>query len=141
METTPFMIERTLNAPVARVWSAISDRDEMKKWYFDLAEFKAEPGFKFEFEGGSEAKTYTHECTVMEVIPERKLSYSWRYRGYEGDSLVTFELFPEEDKTRLKLTHEGLESFPQNNPDMAKASFSAGWTEIIGKLLPAFLAK
>jgi hypothetical protein len=48
-------------------------------------------------------------------------------------------LFAEGDKTRLKLTHEGLETFPANNPDFAKQSFSDGWTMLIGTLLKDFV--
>ena len=49
MDTSPFIIERTYNAPIHNVWRALTNRDEMKKWYFDLAEFKAEVGFEFQF--------------------------------------------------------------------------------------------
>ena len=87
----------------------------------------------------SEEKTYTHLCKVLEVIPNKKLSYSWRYKDYEGNSVVTFELFDEGDKTRLKLTHAGLETFPQNNKDFARESFAQGWTYIIGTSLKNFL--
>jgi hypothetical protein len=43
-------------------------------------------------------------------------------------------LFPEGDKTRLKLTHEGLETFPKL-PAYARTNFEKGWTEIIGSSL------
>src|SRR5665213_1865640 len=131
MKHEPFVIERTYNAPIEKVWKAITDKKEMKQWYFDIAEFKPEVGFEFRFEGTSDGRTYLHLCKVTDVIAGRKLSYSWRYSEYEGNSLVTFELFPEGDATRLKLTHEGLETFPINNPDFAKESFSAGWNYII----------
>lgn len=139
MKAEPFIIERTYQAPVEKVWNAISDRDQMKQWYFDLAAFKPEVGFEFQFEGGKE-QIYVHLCKVVEVIPGRKLKYSWRYKGYEGNSFVTFELFPEGNKTRLKLTHEGLETFP-TNPDFAKKNFATGWTQIIGTSLKEFLEK
>ncbi len=42
MKNEPFVIERILNAPVERVWRAITDKDEMKNWYFDIPEFKPE---------------------------------------------------------------------------------------------------
>src|SRR6266480_6255839 len=45
----PLVIERTFNAPAARVWSALTNNDEMKRWYFDLKEFKPEVGFEFQF--------------------------------------------------------------------------------------------
>ncbi|HRG88609.1 MAG TPA: SRPBCC domain-containing protein, partial [Chitinophagales bacterium] len=62
--TEPFVIERLLNAPVALVWKAISNKEEMKKWYFDLAAFKPEVGFEFSFTAGSETKQYLHLCKV-----------------------------------------------------------------------------
>jgi hypothetical protein len=53
---------------------------------------------------------------------------------------VTFELFEEGSKTRLKLIHEGLETFPQDNADFVKENFEQGWTGLIGKMLPEYLA-
>ncbi|MBK0401653.1 SRPBCC domain-containing protein [Adhaeribacter sp. BT258] len=132
-------IERTFNAPAQTVWLALTDKDQMKKWYFDLAEFKPEPGFVFKFEGGAENRKFLHLCEVTEVIPERKLAYSWRYDGFSGNSLVTFELFPEGEKTRLKLTHAGLDTFPANEPALARPNFVEGWQQIIGVSLKQFL--
>lgn len=138
----PFVIERIFNSSPDKVWKAITDPDEMKKWYFNLPGFKAEVGYQFQFSGGpDEARQYLHLCKITEVIPGRKLTYSWRYDGYDGESFVTFELFPEGDKTRLKLIHTGLETFPINNPDFARDNFIQGWTEIVGKSLKEFLEK
>lgn len=143
MINEPFVIERTYNAPIEKVWKAITDRQEMKQWYFDFTEFKPEVGFEFQFEGKNEdgTKTYLHLCKITEVEEGKKLAYSWRYDGYEGNSFVTFELFPDGDKTRLKLTHEGLETFPANVTDFAKENFIQGWTEIIGTSLKGFVEK
>lgn len=142
MQTQPFVIERTLNATIAKVWKAITDRNDMEQWYFNLAEFKPEPGFVFRFPApGNEGKPYMHICEITEVIPGKKLSYSWRYEGYPGNSQVSFELFEEGNQTKLKLTHTGLETFPANNPDFARESFASGWTYIIAESLPAFLNK
>lgn len=140
MENKPIIVERIYNALVSKVWKAITDKSEMKQWYFDLAEFKPEVGFKFQFMGGTEDNQYLHLCEITEVVPEKKLTYSWRYDGYEGNSFVTFELFEEASNTRLKLTHRGLDSFP-NNPDFAKSNFEQGWDQIINKSLKDYLAK
>lgn len=142
MINEPYVIEKTYNAPLAKVWKAISDKDSMKEWYFNLAEFKAEPGFTFEFTGkGSDGTDYVHACEVKEVIFEKKLSYTWTYRGLRGNSLVTFELFAEGDKTKLKLTHEGIASFVNYGKDFQKESFAGGWTHIIGKSLKDYVEK
>ncbi|WP_435353302.1 SRPBCC family protein [Emticicia sp. SJ17W-69] len=141
MENQPIIVERTLNASIAKVWKAITDKDEMKNWYFDLAEFKAEVGFKFQFMGGdTNGKQYLHLCEITEVIPEKKLTYSWRYDGYVGNSFVSFELSEQENKTLLRLTHEGLETFPQGNPDFAKGNFAEGWNYIVNTALKNYLA-
>jgi hypothetical protein len=34
-----------------------------------------------------------------------------------------------------------LETFQKNNPDFARESFAAGWTELIGTLLKQFVEK
>jgi uncharacterized protein YndB with AHSA1/START domain len=127
------VIDRTLNVPVARVWEALNDVDEIRQWYFDLREFKPKAGFEFEFVVEHEGHSYHHLCRVTEVIPQRKLAYTWRYKGERGDSLVTFELFAEGGKTRLKLTHTGIETFPKT-PAYARKNFEAGWTGIATEL-------
>jgi len=40
MNREPLVIERTYNTTVEKVWKAITDKDEMKHWYFDLEEFR-----------------------------------------------------------------------------------------------------
>jgi len=136
----PLITESTYNAPVDVVWQAITDREQMKQWYFDIESFKPEVGFEFTFKGENEGRVYIHLCKITELIPGRKLKHSWRYQDYEGISYVTFELFPEGNKTRIKLTHEGLESFPAL-PDFARNNFKEGWTMIIGTLLKDFVEK
>lgn len=133
------IIERTFNASADTVWNAFTDKTKMKEWYFDIPSFKPEVGSEFQFKGGDEKTQYVHLCKVTNVTPGKKLCHTWRYEGFTGDSKVCFELFPEGDKTRLKLTHEGLETFPADNPAFAKENFVAGWTHIIGKSLKEFV--
>ena len=140
-DTKPVVKEVTLNAPASKVWKSITDKNEMKKWYFDLEEFKPEVGFEFSFWGGTEQKKYLHLCKITEVVLNKKLSYSWRYDGYTGESFVTFEIFIENNKTKVRLTHTGLETFPADNPDFAKGNFAEGWNHIIGTSLKEYFEK
>lgn len=141
MNDAPFVIERIYNAPIALVWKAITNEDDMRKWYFDLTGFKPEVGFEFQFTGGKDDRQYVHLCRVTEVVPGTKISYTWRYDGYKGNSEVTFELFDEGKTTRLKLTHKGLETFPKENADFDAKNFAEGWTYITGTSLKNFLEK
>jgi uncharacterized protein YndB with AHSA1/START domain len=138
-QNQPIVLERTFNATVNDVWQAITDRDKMKEWYFDIKEFKAEVGFEFQFTAGDEKRQYLHLCKVTEVIPQKKLTYTWKYDYDPGISTVTFELFQEEDKTRLKLTHAGLENFSKDHPELAKQNFVQGWNDIIHTNLKKYL--
>lgn len=142
MKPAPVILEKVYDAPVSTVWEALTDKDKMKHWYFELEDFKPEVGFEFQFYGGTEEKRYLHLCKVKEVITGKKISYSWRYDGFEGDSLVSFELFDENNKTRLKLTHEGLETFPaEKDPNLARENFVGGWTYFVEKGLKDYLEK
>jgi len=138
MNTEPFVIERSYNAPVERVWKALTDRESMKQWYFDIKEFRPEVGFEFHFIGENEGKVFLHLCKITDVVENKKLRHSWRYDGYEGISYVTWELFEEGDKTRVKLTHEGIETFPPIQ-DFARENFAAGWNYILGTSLKEFI--
>jgi uncharacterized protein YndB with AHSA1/START domain len=134
----PLVVERTIDAPVARVWQAITTKEEMARWFFDLEGFKATAGFEFSFAVVHQGFNYDHHCKVMEVIPNWKLTFTWRYEGHAGDSLVTIELFAEGNQTRVKLTHAGLETFPAV-PAFARVNFMGGWTQIIGSSLKDFV--
>lgn len=142
MQEQKVFVERLLNAPIKTVWEAITRKDLMKEWYFDLDEFKPEVGFRFSFKGqGHKGQQYVHICTITEIVPNKILQYTWEYEGVSGSSLVTFELSEKGEATMLRFTHSGLETFPQDHPDFARNSFNEGWNMIIGKMLPEFLQR
>jgi uncharacterized protein YndB with AHSA1/START domain len=132
------LIERTLNAPAAKGWKALTDVDQLRQWYFDLKEFKPEVGFEFEFVGEHEGTNYHHLYRITEVVPQKKIAYTWRYKGEPGDSLVTWELAAEGDKTRVKVTHTGIETFPKT-PAYARKNFETGWTQLVDSELKQFV--
>ncbi len=136
------IVEELIDAPIDKVWNALTNKNEMKQWYFDLEAFNPKVGFEFTFPGeGHTGTKYIHLCKITEIILHKRLQYSWQYENYKGYSLVTFDLQEEDGKTRLILTHSGLESFPQNNPDFGAESFKGGWTQLLTKFLPEYLAK
>lgn len=137
--TEPIIIEQTFDVSADIIWQAITNKEQMKLWYFDIADFKPEPGFQFSFEGNDGETVFVHLCTIEEVVTNKKLSHTWCYKGYEGQSKVSFELFEEGKQTRLRLTHEGLETFSQSNPSFARKNFEAGWKHIIQTSLPDFI--
>ena len=82
-----------------------------------LESFKPEVGFEIQFDVPQNDKIYQHLWKVTDVVPGRKIAYSWKYGGHSGDSVVSFE----------------------TNPDFARGNFLAGWAALTD-LLKDFLA-
>jgi uncharacterized protein YndB with AHSA1/START domain len=127
---TPLVTQEFYSAPIERVWEALTDENQMRVWYFpQLRKFKPVVGFDFEFD--NDGSTYQKAWRVTQFIDGTKFSHSWSYKGYPGSSEVNFELFREGTGTRLRLTHTGLASFP-DDPHFARNRFEDGWRQIIG---------
>jgi uncharacterized protein YndB with AHSA1/START domain len=136
---TPFVLEQVYDTPSRDVWKALTDENRMREWYFpQLIKFKPNEGFEFVF--SNDGSPYQKEWLVTRVEDGRLLAHSWIYKGFAGSSEVTFELFEEGDKTRLRLTHTGLASFP-NDAHFARHRFEDGWKQILGINLKNHLAK
>jgi uncharacterized protein YndB with AHSA1/START domain len=135
------VLERTYDAPVNAVWQALTDKNKMKQWYFDIKDFKPEVGHEFQFYAGDDKKQYLHICVIKEVIPQKKISYTWKYDYDPNVTLVSFELFPDGQKTKLRLTHEGIDNFSKDHPEFARKNFLQGWTGFVDKELKEFLEK
>jgi uncharacterized protein YndB with AHSA1/START domain len=136
---TPLIVERIVNAPVAKVWKAITDEVQLRQWFFNVDAFKPEIGFEFQFDGGKDGICYRHLCKVTDVVIGKKLTYSWKYEGFAGNSFVTLELFPDGDKTRVKVTHTGLETLPMSKPGFLNGFYIPDWTAIIDMSLRNFV--
>jgi uncharacterized protein YndB with AHSA1/START domain len=114
------VFERRFEAPRERVWRALTDPDELAAWLAP-AEIDAREGGSvvLKFSDGVERGTIT-ELREPEVI-----AYTWN----EGktDSLVRFELEPDDGGTRLRLRHtfEGEVDLP---------SYGGGWHHHLGLL-------
>lgn len=138
----PITFETHYAAAPERVWQAITDKELMKQWYFDIPDFELKVNATFNFyEPGNERK-FHHRCVIKEIVPNRKFQHTWTYPELsKGSSLLTWELIPDGNGTLVKLTHSGIESFADGGKDFAQENYEAGWNEILGKLLKEFLNK
>jgi len=142
MKNDPVIVERVYNVHTKDIWNVLTDNNEIKKRYFQLKDFKPKVGFKFDFLGGAdEGPKYLHLCEITEIIEGKKIAYSWQYDGYSGNSIVNWELFDQGDKTLVRITHTGLETFDENGKDFSKESFRGGWTYFLNDALKNHLSK
>lgn len=144
MKTTDDLIifEQTFNAPLESVWNAITDVNLMRKWYFNnIPDFKATIGFTTQFDVTNGDRNFRHQWKVTEVIPEKIIKYEWTFEGYKGRSTTLFELFAKENSTKLILTVEVLEDFPDDIPEFKRESCIGGWNYFINNRLKDYLDK
>ena len=140
IDSRPIVVEQVYDAPVEVVWKAITDEQQMPRWFFPTIErFEARIGFETRFVVDAEGELYEHVWTVTEVVPHEKITYQWRYEHIPGDSIVEWELSPTSEGTRLTLTHTGHETFPRDNPVFAREAGVQGWTYFLQGSLKAFL--
>lgn len=134
------IVKEKVNAPVEKVWNALTDKVQMKEWYFDIPDFAPELHTEFSFYGGSQDDKYHHHCEILEVAPQQKLKHTWTYPEISKEkTLVKWELEKDGDGTVVTLTHKGLENFDHLGKDFSHQSFENGWSEIVGKSLKSFV--
>ena len=140
-KTDPLIIvEQTFYSPIEIVWTAITNLAEMHQWYFDnIPDFKAEIGFKTEFNVKSEDRNFLHQWEITEVEPNKIITYIWQFKEYPGKALVTFELSRKENVTKLQLTNKVVEDFPQDIPEFKRESCIGGWQYFINQRLVDYL--
>jgi uncharacterized protein YndB with AHSA1/START domain len=80
-------------------------------------DFKPVVDHRFSLEAGWGAV----ECKVLEVEPQRSLSYSWAGKGLE--SVVTWTLTPTDAGTRLRMEQVGF----RPEQELAFRGATAGW--------------
>jgi len=116
-------VERRLPDPPGVVWRAITDREQLRRWFpcdveVEGAEWVVGARITFVFPPDVIEMTLTGK--VLSVDPPGLLSYSW------GEDILTFELQADGEGTLLALANE-LEA-----PHCARNA--AGWDDCLDRL-------
>ena len=139
--TRDIVVEDVVPQPPEKVWKALTTAELIGQWLMPN-DFEPVVGKRFTFKtrpiGDWDGVV---QCEVLEIVPHRRLVYSWKggadsndsgsNYGSKLDSVVTWTLQPEGRGTRLRLVHTGFRS-PQN--DFAYDAMSPGWSRIMGRL-------
>jgi uncharacterized protein YndB with AHSA1/START domain len=134
------VVKQRFNAPVEKVWNALTNKEQMKKWYFDIPDFELGVHNEFNFYESGEERKFHHHAEILEVIPNKKFKHTWSYPEFSKEkTIVRWELEPDDDGTIVTLTHKGLENFDHLGKDFEKRSFEQGWSEIVSKNLKEFV--
>lgn len=125
-----------LDAPVARVWRALTDHREFGQW------------FRVELDGPFEVGKRTTgrvvypghepvawESTTERLIPEELFAFSWPPSAVDPETAfdpaakvtVEFRLEPADAGTRLTISESGFSQFPQPKRAEILCSCTGGW--------------
>lgn len=136
----PIIVEERFDKDVDKIWAAITDVDEMTKWFFDnILDFRPEPGFEVEFDVDAGERHFLHQWRVIKVIPKELIEVNWSYEGYAGNAIVAFKLEKLGNQTKLTLTNIVTEDFTEGIPEFERDSCVGGWQYFIQQRLKEYL--
>jgi len=112
-------IQKTISIKTSadNVFKAISDEKELQKWWVDVPKLEQKVGgtleFKFLKENSARLqKDYVVKGKVLEIIPNKKLVYTWNPVDEPelAGSVVTWSLQEDSGQTKVTVIHSGLEN-------------------------------
>jgi uncharacterized protein YndB with AHSA1/START domain len=136
--------EVTIEAPVERVWSVITEAEHLGRWFGDAgAEIDLRPGgeLTMRWESGDTAR-----ARVEAVEPPRRFAYRWFHYSHVDDggehtpgnsTVVEFTLTPEGRATRLRVVESGFSTLDASD-GVKRADFEGntrGWKHELGELV------
>jgi uncharacterized protein YndB with AHSA1/START domain len=127
-----------LEAPVSRVWRALTDHREFGEWFRVKLDAPFVAGQVSR--GHITHPGYEHlpwEAVIQQIEPERLFSYTWHpyaldpAKDYsrESPTLVEFRLQPSAAGTLLVVRESGFDQVPNERREEAFRAHEGGWTE------------
>ncbi len=131
--------EIIIDAPIEKVFSAVSNQNELTHWFPDISVLEKKEGGRVSFrflKSGKNNLDKDHEMNgkIIKFIPNKELSYTWQFENnpeFSSDTIVTWRFESvAKNKTKVPLKHSG---FTENNTQQYK-EHSQGWTWFINRL-------
>ncbi|HZN75467.1 MAG TPA: SRPBCC domain-containing protein [Micromonosporaceae bacterium] len=130
-------IEREIHVDASPevVFEVVSRPEHISQWWTDDADLEATPGAVGELVWGDRVDVVP--ITVVDVEPPRLFSFRWCYTDDAAHSLlVTFELIPSGNGTRIRLTETGFREMGWEAAKLAEQyrEHSVGWDTFVPRL-------
>ena len=123
LDTLSVVVDREIPFPPEKIWRALTQPHLIEEWLMKN-DFKPVVDHRFKLSADWGAV----ECQVLEIEPNRSLSYTWGAYGLA--SVVTWTLTPTRTGTRLRMEQLGF------RPDQQQAyrGAKAGWPRFLAAL-------
>jgi uncharacterized protein YndB with AHSA1/START domain len=127
--------ETEIDAPPKKVWTALTDPDEIEKYMFGshvVTDWK--PGSSIAWKGEYEGKKYEDKGEILEIEPERRLKLthfsplSGQEDVPENYHTLVYELESRGGKTRVALSQDG------NRSEEAAKHSQENWEKMLSGL-------
>ncbi len=121
--TRTVVIEREIAHPPEKIWRVLTQPHLLKEWLMSTDfEPTVDHRFKFTADWGSV------DGRVLEIEPNKELSYTWDAMGLE--SVVTWTLTPTANGTQLRMEQTGFRA----DQEQAYQGAKFGWSKFFGNL-------
>ncbi len=121
--TRTVVIEREIAHPPEKIWRVLTQPHLLKEWLMSTNfEPTVDHRFKFTADWGSV------DGRVLEIEPNKELSYTWDAMGLE--SVVTWTLTPTANGTQLRMEQTGFRA----DQEQAYQGAKFGWSKFFGNL-------
>ncbi len=130
------ILSEHFNATPRQVWNAWTDPSLLLQWFGSdpngkgvQASLDVHPGNRYQVTF-SDSNGTEHTCygQYAEVVPHKKLSFSWAWKSEPGvESFVTIELTPENNHTVMRFEHARVGTASAHN-------YTEGWRSTFVKL-------
>ena len=134
-------VSRTLHAPVDEIWRVLTNARQVGSLFMgSTVETDFHVGSPITFKGEFKGRPYEDKGEILSVDECRRLSFS-HYSGMSGAPdmpesyhVVTFDLKPDSDGTRVTLTQSNLTGGVRQSDIAHKADYEKTWSAVLDGL-------
>ena len=138
MPDVPDSIQRELILPVppTRVWTALTQADQLGAWFGTQATIDPRPGGELIFTwDGSTGPTGAARGVIEAIEPPTRFAFRWHSVPEELPmTRVEFTLEVHPEGTRLRLVESGFSSLPAELRQRLHVGHTEGWQRELGEL-------
>ncbi len=143
-------LQRTVPASPNLVYRAWLEPARIRQWLapgsleVTRAEVDEQVGGRYRiWQGNADGEQGGFECEILELVPDRRIVFSWGFVGPDREALSTFDsqlTITLDDApggaTTLTLVHEHLDALHEAMPEVAEL-VETGWGMVFDKLIDA----
>ena len=124
-----------IDAPVERIWEAMSTEDGLRYWFNRTASAEVTQGGGIEWESVNPQQPYRFQGTFTELTENTRLAIEWNRvdEPWPHPLLLTVEISPDEAEgfSTVTLRHQRLESLPDETREDMLADLQQSWDDLL----------